>query len=226
MCGQGWTSDCRVEREAPFGATLEVCVGVRCSICGHPACPEIDAALIAGTSTPRVAREFGVHRSSVARHAKHHLASEMTEAVLRQEEAAGLAILGKAGRLYEHCEALLGDADAMLRQRPDSTAGISAATRVIRETRATLELIAKALDAATGAVPIEAPAPAPAHSDFEEVIRRAMAYREGGRVLGDGTLERVPPCPQCGDQPEPRPWLEAAARRNSPSDLSRWDGLR
>jgi hypothetical protein len=198
-------------------------LGVRCSICGHPARAEIDAALIAGASTPGVARQFGVHRSSVVRHAKQHLAVEITEAARCQEEASAVAILAKAAELYERCEGLLGEADATLRQHPDSTAGITAATNVIRETRATLTLIAKALNAARRPVP---EAPPSEHSDLYLVLQSMQAQKAGGTRRADGTIEPLPPCPQCGDQPEPAEWLKDASDRDAPFDPTRWEGLR
>jgi hypothetical protein len=189
----------------------------------HPAHVEIDAALIAGASTPAVARDFGVHRSSVARHAKHHLAAEISQAAQRQDEVSAVAILAKAADLYERCEELLGEADMTLRRQPDSTAGVTAATNVIRETRATLTLIAKALNAARRPV---AEAPQIEHSDLSVVLHRMQVRKAGGTRRADGTIEPVPPCPQCGDQPEPAEWLKDASDRGAHVDPSRWEGLR
>jgi hypothetical protein len=182
-------------------------VGAGCSICAHPARGEIDTALITGASTPSVARDFGVGRSSVARHATHHLAVAIHEAADRRQDAAAVAILAKATDLYEHCAELLGQADGFLRRRPDSTAGITAATRAIRETRATLTLIADALDAAQH-TPNEPPREkSSANASLTDAIHQYSIRKHGGRRLADGTIERVPPCPQCSHQPEPQPYL-------------------
>ena len=174
-------------------------MGVRCSICAHPARVEMDAALIAGATTPRVARDFGVGRSSVARHATAHLAAAITQAAQRREDASAVAILAKATELYEHFAELLGQADGLLGRCPDSTAGIAAATRVIRETRATLELIAEALDAtvrpASDVPKVELPS-------LDEVCEQMFLRNYGERLLADGTIERAQPCPQCAYQPE------------------------
>jgi hypothetical protein len=185
----------------------EAGVSVGCSICAHPARAEIDAALIAGASTPSVARDFGVGRSSVARHAKAHLAASIALAAQRRDEAAAVAILAKATGLYEHCAGLLGQADRLLRGDPDSTAGITAATRVIRETRGILEFVADALDAVQEETSSEVSDAEPLTASIHVAIRQWGIRQDGGRRVGDGTVERVAPCPQCGDQPEPQPHL-------------------
>jgi len=190
-------------------ARLERGVGVRCSICAHPARAEIDEALIAGASTPSVARDFGVGRSSVARHAAGHLAGAIAQGAQRREEASAVAILAKATELYEHCAELLVQAGELVERSPDSTAGITAATRVIRETRATLELIARALDVTMRSAPQEPVLTQP--SSLDAVLEQMHLRRGGGRVLADGTIQRVPPCPQCGHQPEVQRWLRPMA---------------
>jgi AraC-like DNA-binding protein len=46
----------------------------RCRVCGHPDRYRYDKAIALGTMTrAEVARELGLHRSSVARHFTHHV---------------------------------------------------------------------------------------------------------------------------------------------------------
>ena len=48
-------------------------VGLRCTICNHPARPQIDLAIATGLSKRAVAERFGVSRDAVWRHAQAHL---------------------------------------------------------------------------------------------------------------------------------------------------------
>ena len=52
-------------------------VGLRCTICNHPARPQIDLAIATGLSKRAVAERFGVSRDAVWRHAQAHLTAEM-----------------------------------------------------------------------------------------------------------------------------------------------------
>ena len=56
-------------------------VGLRCTICNHPARPQIDLAIATGLSKRAVAERFGVSRDAVWRHAQAHLttADAMTD---------------------------------------------------------------------------------------------------------------------------------------------------
>jgi hypothetical protein len=189
---------CAVKSVAGLAADM----AVACSICTHRAHGEIDAALIAGASTPTVAHQFGVGRSSVQRHAAKHLRAEIAQAAETREEAAALAILASATDLFERGEQLLGHADGILQRSPDTAAGFSAATRVIREMRATLELIADAIEM----MPPPAPEPTDQRPDRRYDFDTLMAisgewsdYKWGHRTI-DGRTERVAPCPSCGQQ--------------------------
>src|SRR5437763_9583204 len=88
-------------------------VGLRCTICNHPARPQIDLAIATGLSKRAVAERFGVSRDAVWRHAQTHLTAEMRAALATKllqregdtrrillEEGAGVseALTGKAGR--------------------------------------------------------------------------------------------------------------------------------
>ena len=56
-------------------------VGLRCTICNHPARPQIDLAIATGVSKRAVAERFGVSRDAVWRHAQTHLTAEMRAAL-------------------------------------------------------------------------------------------------------------------------------------------------
>src|SRR5689334_6986294 len=56
-------------------------VGPRCTICNHPARPQIDLAIATGVAKRAVAERFGVSRDAVWRHAQAHLTAEMRAAL-------------------------------------------------------------------------------------------------------------------------------------------------
>ena len=56
-------------------------VGLRCTICKHPASPQIDLAIATGLSKRAMAERFGVSRDAVWRHAQAHLTAEMRAAL-------------------------------------------------------------------------------------------------------------------------------------------------
>src|SRR5215470_818396 len=75
-------------------------VGLRCTICNHPARPQIDLAIATGLSKRAVAERFGVSRDAVWRHAQAHLSAEMRAALatkLLQREGDTLRILLEEG---------------------------------------------------------------------------------------------------------------------------------
>ena len=57
-------------------------VGLRCTICNHPARPQIDLAIATGLSKRAVAQRFGVSRDAVWRHSQTHLTAEMRAALV------------------------------------------------------------------------------------------------------------------------------------------------
>src|SRR5438067_13891006 len=86
-------------------------VGLRCTICNHPARPQIDLAIATGFSKRAVAERFHVSRDAVWRHAQAHLTAEMRAALATKllqregdtrrillEEGAGVAEALKAIR--------------------------------------------------------------------------------------------------------------------------------
>src|SRR5436305_14561749 len=54
--------------------------GLRCTICNHPARPQIDLAIATGFSKRALAERFQVSRDAVWRHAQAHLTAEMRAA--------------------------------------------------------------------------------------------------------------------------------------------------
>ena len=56
-------------------------VGPRCTICNHPARPQIDLAIATGVAKRAIAERFQVSRDAVWRHAQAHLTAEMRAAL-------------------------------------------------------------------------------------------------------------------------------------------------
>src|SRR5438874_9491101 len=89
------------ERPRPHeNSPMKRTVGLRCTICHHPARPQIDLAIATGLSKRAVAERFGVSRDAVWRHAQAHLTAEMRAALatkLLQREGDTRRILLEEG---------------------------------------------------------------------------------------------------------------------------------
>ena len=64
-------------------------VGQRCTICNHPARPQIDLAIATGLSKRAVAQRFGVSPDAVWRHAQAEVAAVFRQAGLRAATEMG-----------------------------------------------------------------------------------------------------------------------------------------
>jgi hypothetical protein len=171
----------------------------RCSICRHPARADIDAALAGGTAVSTVARQYQIHRSSVDRHKNTHLVAALARVVDRDNDLSKDAILNKAAQLYGYCEALLERAEDIVRRHPNRPRAITTTSAVIRETRATLTMVADTI-AATTADDTE---PQPQPIDLRERIVSELRKQKIIWELADGTVEYSEPCPNCGYRPTP-----------------------
>jgi hypothetical protein len=65
--------------------------GLRCTICNHPARPQIDLAIATGLSKRAIAQRFQVSRDAVWRHAQAHLTAEMRAALATGREVLSTA---------------------------------------------------------------------------------------------------------------------------------------
>jgi len=175
-------------------------VTTRCSICRHPARVDIDVALTGGATIASVAREFGVHRSSVSRHAHAHLATALARVIDHGDDVSVAAIVDRATQLYGYCEALLDTAEAVVRRHPDRARAIMVTSAVIRETRATLVMVADTITATAGVVATESPPESDGlHRRMVERLRKTKVLW----ALADGTVEYSEPCAHCGYRTPP-----------------------
>jgi hypothetical protein len=87
-------------------------VGLRCTICNHPARPQIDLAIATGLSKRAVAARFGVSRDAVWRHAQAHLTAEMRAALatklLQREGDTRRILLEEGAGVSEALKAIRG----------------------------------------------------------------------------------------------------------------------
>jgi len=87
-------------------------VGLRCTICNHPARPRIDLAIATGLAKRAVAERFGVSRDAVWRHAQAHLTAEMRAALatrlLQREGDTRRILLEEGAGVTEALKAIRG----------------------------------------------------------------------------------------------------------------------
>src|SRR5204863_3749833 len=87
-------------------------VGLRCTICNHPARPQIDLAIATGLSKRAVAERFGVSRDAVWRNAQTHLSAEMRAALatklLQREGDTRRILLEEGAGVSEALKAIRG----------------------------------------------------------------------------------------------------------------------
>ena len=87
-------------------------VGLRCTICKHPASPQIDLAIATGLSKRAMAERFGVSRDAVWRHAHAHLTAEMRAALatklLQREGDTRRILLEEGAGVTEALKAIRG----------------------------------------------------------------------------------------------------------------------
>src|SRR5438477_224293 len=87
-------------------------VGLRRTICNHPARPQIDLAIATGLAKRAVAERFSVSRDAVWRHAQAHLTAEMRAALatrlLQREGDTRRILLEEGAGVTEALKAIRG----------------------------------------------------------------------------------------------------------------------
>jgi len=87
-------------------------IGRRCTICNHPARPQIDLAIATGLSKRAIAERFGISRDAVWRHARAHLTAEMRAALatklLQREGDTRRILLEEVACVTEALKAIRG----------------------------------------------------------------------------------------------------------------------
>src|ERR1700756_3727735 len=118
----------------------------RCTICNHPARPQIDLAIATGFSKRAVAERFGVSRDAVWRHAQAHLTAEMRAALatklLQREGDTRCILLEEGAGVTEALKAIRGPLFGLFLTAVD-TGDIKAAAALSGRLHENLALVAK-----------------------------------------------------------------------------------
>ena len=121
-------------------------VGPRCTICNHPARPQIDLAIATGVAERAVAERFGVSRDAVWRHGQTHLTAEMRAALatklLQREGDTRRILLEEGAGVSEALKAIRGPLFGLFLAAVD-TGDNRAATALSGRLHENLALVAK-----------------------------------------------------------------------------------
>ena len=121
-------------------------VGPRCTICNHPARPQIDLAIATGVAKRAVAERFQVSRDAVWRHAQAHLTAEMRAALatklLQREGDTRRILLEEGAGVSEALKAIRGPLFGLFLAAVD-TGDNRAATALSGRLHENLALVAK-----------------------------------------------------------------------------------
>lgn len=148
-----------------------------CTICAHAERSAIDRRLVAGEPHVQLADEFGVGRSSLARHFDGHIVPSIAEsAAVREVAEAHHAsdLLGEVVRIKERAEVLLDKAEAQN--------DIPAATGALRELRRTVELLGRVTGELASATPTVNVLNVEGWSELRSAILRALEPHQGARL--------------------------------------------
>lgn len=103
----------------------------RCRVCTNPAVDEIHAALDDGQPLARIARHYGLARTSLARHWENHAPARLPAT----EVAEGETLLERLHRLTDEAE--------RIRRTAESTGDLRLALQAVRELAGLVEMTAK-----------------------------------------------------------------------------------
>lgn len=106
-----------------------------CTVCSHEQAEAIDEHLVEGWAHARVAREFGVSRDAVRRHALTHLPLVLARVTEQLQDRRGMSLLERIENLYERTDSILVSLE--------QTGRASQSLAAIRELRAVTELLGR-----------------------------------------------------------------------------------
>lgn len=110
-------------------------MGQVCQICNHPNRLEIDRELVKGISHSKIANQFGVDSQAVRRHGELHLSRQLVKSYEMRQAIESTGLVTEIQELLKRSKHILRRAE-----RDDK---LSLALGAIRETRGTLELMAR-----------------------------------------------------------------------------------
>lgn len=108
-----------------------------CSVCAHPKRQEVDAAISAATPYRDIARQYGLSKDAVARHASEHIAQAVAASQAARSEASALDVVAQLKAINGATLAILQEA----RRQSDPDLALKAIDRIQRQ----IELQAKLL---------------------------------------------------------------------------------
>ncbi|MGH2976419.1 MAG: hypothetical protein ACREOQ_17690, partial [Gemmatimonadales bacterium] len=97
-------------------------LGRPCTVCAHPRCQEIDAALVEGGSDRQVAAKVrGITHDAIRRHRDSHLPAHLAKAAEGKDVAKAGNTLQQFDRVLERVNLLFDACDRWLRDPEDPT---------------------------------------------------------------------------------------------------------
>lgn len=106
-----------------------------CQVCNHSKRLEIDRQLVQGISHTKIAQDYGVSMWSVRAHAENHLSRQLVKSVELKQAMQNAGLVNEIESLLNKSKSILNKAEA--------DGKLNLALNAIRETRGTLELMAK-----------------------------------------------------------------------------------
>lgn len=110
-------------------------MGKACHVCNHPKRLEIDRQLIQGISHTKISREYEVSASSVRSHAENHISRQLVKSQEMKQAVESAGLVTEIEDLLRRSKKILNSAER--------DGKLAIALGAIRETRGTLELMAK-----------------------------------------------------------------------------------
>jgi hypothetical protein len=107
-----------------------------CTVCVHPECEAIDAALVSGMAYVEIARTYEVGREAVRRHANRHLSAALAALDATSHPRQRAPLTERIETLIDRCETMFAVAA--------SEGRTAQALAVVKELRACLELAGRA----------------------------------------------------------------------------------
>ncbi|MBN1631068.1 MAG: hypothetical protein JW990_15000 [Thermoleophilia bacterium] len=111
-------------------------MGRVCTVCAHEKRDDIDARIVCGDSSYKIAADYGVSAAAVQRHAKHHLSAALAAMQTQEQADRRATLLDRIESLIERAEAMFNEAAA--------SGKFDQSLNALKELRLQLELLGKA----------------------------------------------------------------------------------
>ncbi len=159
-------------------------MGRRCSVCVHPEVEAINAALVNGEPLRTIAKQYGLHQSSIQRHAAQHIPMTLTKAAEAEQVA-------NADNLLEQLHELQQKTLAILERHSAAGGDDRIALSAIKEARSNLDLLGRLLGELDNAPKIAVLVNAPEWQTLRTVILTALEPYPQAREAVVNELRRI-----------------------------------